>query len=910
MVGQGKLKDRGPSKRKPSGSRKSHAQNRARRYQLNRRTAAGVASDRGDRQDITPQNLIAKKAVPQLKHQTYIEIVDNVDKKQKKLELEVTFKTEPPEGFEFVPIGNPELTALCKDISREKAAMIYVVSNSKTHKNELSVHVNRMGHHVLQSIVQEARKRLGYQGTSTVTDALPETQELINAQADAALRDLFPRIPNTDRQEIIDYAFRLGAKFHGEPVVGVQTDLSLSRRVQLAVLAHIRHNHTRYDELLRETSWMHARKAVEQPCLDVLVRWRGDEENGRDSLDEILREVVIISDDEDEGGSGSDENDDSDDDEVEAGAEPLSSRSTNPNAMFVPRTQRQATPNHAGSSKTHPILLSSPSVVVGSSRAVVHSPREVVRTQDRGVGSITHYRYAHARARLRDAWNSAVDRHRNGLEAPHHAVPVRKVLYRVTPPPRPTQTTASMGAPPIAVPRPVPIHPPAMNASNILRTSAPSANGSATNAPATTSTIVSPLNTSMSRQNVTATITTPTTDSESQQSQDHSQLPDKRRPTSPTLVTKALPSHTSYNTQRGAFSSAQPSNIRLTTQVDSVRLQDLIVPSIETSPTQAHPAPSRNSPLARGTNAYGKRPYNDDGAVSPRYHRAGPITFPTRAWNEIPHNKRPRVSDYPSPSFYESTQQTYSNRPPFREHAETPVSYPGNNHSFSTYPRTSPQNSHYGYPREPINEAGPPALEMGTRQHPIDIDDRTPPKPYQFRGYEPQHPTTARPNPPSTHNTFATGRVAIRERGRTFYQDVPDRPVAPQPGMHDNGEWVNPHTPYVPLQAFRIDQPPPRLPQYPRAASHVPPPPPFPEYPQSYEFHNSHEYRRQPPPVHPGPEPEITYERYRKRCARRFSMVPLSTRPVAPPNNSTFYVRPSQPGRQPVADYTPPRRDT
>lgn len=82
--------------------------------------------------------------------------------------------------------------------------------------------------------------------------------------------------------------------------------LPLSRRVQLAVLAHIRHNHTRYDQLLREAGYPTARKVVEQHCLDFLVKWRGDEETGRDQFDEILREVIVLSDDSD---------DDSEDDE-------------------------------------------------------------------------------------------------------------------------------------------------------------------------------------------------------------------------------------------------------------------------------------------------------------------------------------------------------------------------------------------------------------------------------------------------------------------------------------------------------------------------------------------------------------------------------------------------------------------
>jgi hypothetical protein len=111
--------------------------------------------------------------------------------------------------------------------------------------------------------------------------------------------------------------------------VGLQPTIPLSRRVQLAVLAHIRHTHTRYDRLLRETTWMNARKAVEPVCLDVLVRWRGDEETGRDQLDEILREVVIITDSEDSDDSSA-EDDSSDDEEGNSSAS--SGGISNPNS--------------------------------------------------------------------------------------------------------------------------------------------------------------------------------------------------------------------------------------------------------------------------------------------------------------------------------------------------------------------------------------------------------------------------------------------------------------------------------------------------------------------------------------------------------------------------------------------------
>lgn len=45
------------------------------------------------------------------------------------------------------------------------------------------------------------------QGEDQVEE-IPRSQAEINRQADAALRELFPRIPHTDRQQIIDHAFR------------------------------------------------------------------------------------------------------------------------------------------------------------------------------------------------------------------------------------------------------------------------------------------------------------------------------------------------------------------------------------------------------------------------------------------------------------------------------------------------------------------------------------------------------------------------------------------------------------------------------------------------------------------------------------------------------------------------------
>ncbi|KAI1136672.1 hypothetical protein F5Y05DRAFT_390524 [Hypoxylon sp. FL0543] len=257
--------------------------------------------------DDTWRSLNPLKGPPKMKHKTTFELVENTEKK-KKLEFQITTDRRPPPGFEFVPVGHPRLSQMCKEMSREQDAMIFIVSTSQNPDN-LEHHMNRVGYHFRQMIVDQAREKLGttdghvhipHTYRPGEPEPIPRSQKEIDAQADAVLRDLFPRIPNTDRREIIEHAFRKDGKFHGESRVGMVKELTLARRVQLAAIAHIRHTHTRYDELLKQTNWANARKAVEKPCLDVIVKWRGDEETGRDQLDEILREVIEISDTEEE----------------------------------------------------------------------------------------------------------------------------------------------------------------------------------------------------------------------------------------------------------------------------------------------------------------------------------------------------------------------------------------------------------------------------------------------------------------------------------------------------------------------------------------------------------------------------------------------------------------------------------
>ncbi|EZF22159.1 hypothetical protein H112_04917 [Trichophyton rubrum D6] len=126
-----------------------------------------------------------------------------------------------------------------------------------------------------------------------------QSQETINAEARDAIKDLFPNIPTKDLNQIVKTAFKKGKRR-----VGTATELPLARRAQLAVVAHIRHIYTSYDRLLKMTSFQEARASVEEPTLAKLVLWRGDDENGTTVLEDVFREVIVISDDEDDERDG------------------------------------------------------------------------------------------------------------------------------------------------------------------------------------------------------------------------------------------------------------------------------------------------------------------------------------------------------------------------------------------------------------------------------------------------------------------------------------------------------------------------------------------------------------------------------------------------------------------------------
>lgn len=242
-------------------------------------------------------------------------ILESVTQKRKKLRSIISFEVNAPAGYTFIPAGNPRFTIACKESCREQALKVYTVTTTP-HQNThgLSQQVHRVGYHFPSTVVAKKCMELGLYlsengnvmafenfGTNLTRpkDESEVDQVTINTEARDVIRDLFPKIPDEDIALIIKTAFQ-----KGERKVGTAVELPLARRAQLAVVAHIRHMYTDYDKLLKKTSFQEARRQVEDVTLEKLVQWRGDDESGMPVLEDVFREVIVISDDE-----GDDEDD-------------------------------------------------------------------------------------------------------------------------------------------------------------------------------------------------------------------------------------------------------------------------------------------------------------------------------------------------------------------------------------------------------------------------------------------------------------------------------------------------------------------------------------------------------------------------------------------------------------------------
>ncbi|KAK0934390.1 hypothetical protein LTR29_014052 [Friedmanniomyces endolithicus] len=285
--------------------------------------ASKAASARTSRAGSTARDIIKHRDKPYKTEQ------HRILAKKRKLNLRTTYTQHMPSGYTFLPVGTPDLAERCKEISRKKDVPVNVVNAKPVSRNaqnpsHVSHHIARIGYHFRADIVDEAREQLGYvlyrgkfvketdlqieRQQAAQDSAVARAFERQGVSADhirqksqgetpdkvrAAIKELFPKIPDFDLDEIVRRAWEEGASR-----VGTNSQLGLPRRVQLATIARIRHTYTDYDQLLRAFEWKEARVMVEPGCLQKLIEWRGEEEDqDDDELEEIVRETIVIDDD-------------------------------------------------------------------------------------------------------------------------------------------------------------------------------------------------------------------------------------------------------------------------------------------------------------------------------------------------------------------------------------------------------------------------------------------------------------------------------------------------------------------------------------------------------------------------------------------------------------------------------------
>lgn len=171
--------------------------------------------------------------------------------------------------LEFLPSGN---TALTRRATKHSPLCAVVVRWSRTRKR-----YERQGILVTTAAMERAETECladqdhrARQRERAAARRAAEDSEYESAVA-SKLKELFPGCPFAEAAQIAAWTCRKHSGRGGRSAAAKEFD---PQALRLAVIAHIRHERTRYDELLMETGdRAHARQQVRGEIEQVLARW-------------------------------------------------------------------------------------------------------------------------------------------------------------------------------------------------------------------------------------------------------------------------------------------------------------------------------------------------------------------------------------------------------------------------------------------------------------------------------------------------------------------------------------------------------------------------------------------------------------------------------------------------------------
>lgn len=164
-----------------------------------------------------------------------------------------------PKGYDFLPKGIRYKTLHCRKLTLDAGKTLYVVIDKK--KKPLGLRVPSF---ILHQVHKQAKETLSSRRAAT------EKRDATYIDATTLeLKDQFPEMPEKEKMLVLKHGFR---KHSGR--VGRTGRIPLPRKVLLAVIAHVRHRHTKYDSILaRGVERVVARNAVNRKIESLLQDW-------------------------------------------------------------------------------------------------------------------------------------------------------------------------------------------------------------------------------------------------------------------------------------------------------------------------------------------------------------------------------------------------------------------------------------------------------------------------------------------------------------------------------------------------------------------------------------------------------------------------------------------------------------
>lgn len=174
-------------------------------------------------------------------------------------EITVRSSVPVPEGYGFLPKGIRYKTLHCRKLTHDARKTLYVVVDAKKHQLGIRVPTS-----ILHQVHRQAKDTL-----SARRAAVGKRDVAYIESVATELETQFPEMPEKDRVLALKHGFK---KHSGR--VGRTGKIPLPRKVLLAIVAHVRHRHTKYDVLLASgVERTVARKAVNRKIECVMQNW-------------------------------------------------------------------------------------------------------------------------------------------------------------------------------------------------------------------------------------------------------------------------------------------------------------------------------------------------------------------------------------------------------------------------------------------------------------------------------------------------------------------------------------------------------------------------------------------------------------------------------------------------------------